>query len=94
MSARVTLVDTDDYDTRIYTLENDLIYYYAIPAFDGKGLRYYFNIRYKGFRNLTAEIKFARTRWLDATSIGSGNDEIQGNKRSEIRGQFIYRFTR
>ena len=94
MSARVTLFVTDDYDTRIYTFENDLIYYYAIPAFDGKGLRYYFNIRYKGFRNLTAEIKFARTRWLDATSIGSGNDEIQGNKRSEIRGQLIYRFTR
>lgn len=92
VSARITLFDTDDYETRIYTYENDLIYYYAIPAFDDKGIRYYINLRYKGIRNLTAEIKFARTRWPDANSIGSGNDEIQGNQRSEVRMQIIYRF--
>ena len=91
-SARVTLFDTDDYDSRIYTYENDLIYYYAIPAFSDQGSRFYINVRYKGIRNLTAEIKFAQTRQLDVTSIGSGNDEIQGNIRSEIRAQVIYRF--
>ena len=92
-SARVTLFDTDDYDSRIYTYENDLIYYYAIPAFSDQGSRFYINVRYKGIRNLTAEVKFAQTRQLDATTIGSGNDEIQGNLRSEIRGQLIYRFS-
>jgi len=91
-SARVSLFDTDDFDSRVYTYENDLIYYYAIPAFSDQGSRFYINIRYKGIRNLTAEVKFAQTRQLDATSIGSGNDEIQGNLRSEIRGQVIYRF--
>jgi hypothetical protein len=91
-SARVTLFDTDDYESRIYTYENDLIYYYAIPAFSDQGSRFYINVRYKGIRNLTAEIKFAQTRWLDITSIGSGNDQIEGNKRTEIRGQVIYRF--
>ena len=74
------------------TYENDLIYYYAIPAFSDQGSRFYINVRYKGIRNLTAEIKFAQTRQLDVTSIGSGNDEIQGNIRSEIRAQVIYRF--
>ncbi|HZV69506.1 MAG TPA: helix-hairpin-helix domain-containing protein [Saprospiraceae bacterium] len=92
LSGRVALFDTDSFNTRIYTYENDLIYYYSIPAFDDKGSRFYINLRYKGIRNLTAEIKFARTQWLDTTSIGSGNDEIQGNRRSEIRGQLIYRF--
>lgn len=91
-SARVTLFDTDDFQSRIYTYENDLIYYYAIPAFDGRGSRYYINLRYKGIRNLTAEIKYASTRWLDELTVGSGNDEIQGNRRSEIRAQLIYRF--
>ena len=91
-SARVTLFDTDDFDSRIYTYENDLIYYYAIPAFSDQGSRYYINVRYKGIRNLTAEIKFAQTRYLDATSVGSGNDEIEGNKRSEVRAQLIYRW--
>jgi hypothetical protein len=92
LSARITLFDTDDFQSRIYTYENDLIYYYAIPAFDGRGNRYYINLRYKGIRNLTAEIKYARTRWLDEVTVGSGNDEIQGNQRSEIRAQLIYRF--
>lgn len=91
-SARVTLFDTDDYQSRIYTFENDLIYYYAIPAFADKGVRYYFNLRYKGFRNLTLEAKYARTRYTDASSIGSGNDEIEGNTKTEWRGQIIYRF--
>lgn len=91
-SVRLTLFDTDDFDTRIYTYENDLIYYYAIPAFSDRGSRYYINIRYKGIRNLTAELKYARTQWLDVSSVGSGNDEIPGTKRSEIRAQLIYRF--
>jgi hypothetical protein len=91
-SARVNLFDTDDYDTRVYTFENDLIYYYAIPAFSDRGSRFYINVRYKGIRNLTADVKFAQTRQLDVTSIGSGNDEIQGNVRSEFRAQLIYRF--
>jgi hypothetical protein len=91
-SARVALFDTDDFQTRIYTYENDLIYYYAIPAFSDQGSRYYINVRYKGIRNLTLEIKYAQTRWLDVTSVGSGNDTIQGNRRSEIRGQIIYRW--
>lgn len=92
ISGRVTLFDTDGYDSRIYTYENDLIYYYAIPSFSDVGSRYYINVRYKGIRNLTAEIKFAQTRQLDALSIGSGYDEIPGNIRSEIRMQLIYRF--
>ncbi|MEO6131237.1 MAG: helix-hairpin-helix domain-containing protein [Saprospiraceae bacterium] len=92
LSGRVTLFDTDGFNSRIYTYENDLIYYYAIPAFSDKGSRFYINLRYKGIRHLTAEIKYARTQWLDMTSVGSGNDEIPGNRRSEIRGQLIYRF--
>ncbi|MEP6646945.1 MAG: helix-hairpin-helix domain-containing protein [Saprospiraceae bacterium] len=91
-SGRVTLFDTDGYNSRIYTYENDLIYYYAIPAFNDKGSRFYINVRYKGIRHLTAEIKYARTQWLDMTTVGSGNDQIPGNHRSEIRGQLIYRF--
>lgn len=92
LSARLTLFDTDDYQSRIYTYENDLIYYYAIPAFSDRGNRYYINLRYKGIRSLTAEIKYARTRYIGVSSVGSSNDEISGSSRSEIRAQLIYRF--
>lgn len=92
VAARVTLFDTDDYETRIYTYENDLIYYYAIPAFSDQGNRFYITLRYKGIRHLTAEIKYAQTKWLDQVAVGSGNDTIAGNTRSEVRMQLIYRW--
>ena len=40
----------------LFALVPTLIYYYSIPAFSDQGSRYYINIRYKGIRNLTAEI--------------------------------------
>lgn len=91
-NARVALFDTDNYNSRIYTYENDLTYYYTIPAFSDQGSRFYINVRYKGIRKLTMELKYAQTRLLDQTEFGSGLDAIPGNVRSEIRAQLIYRF--
>jgi len=90
-TARIALFDTDDYDTRIYTYENDLIHYYAIPAFSDVGTRYYITARYKGVRNITLECKLAETQYRNLPSTGSGNDRIEGNRRTEIRFQVVYR---
>jgi len=38
---RYSLFNTDDWDTRIYTYENDLLYSYSIPALYGRGSRNY-----------------------------------------------------
>jgi hypothetical protein len=35
------MFNTDDWDTRIYTYENDLLYSYSIPALYGRGSRNY-----------------------------------------------------
>lgn len=90
-TARIALFDTDDYDSRIYAYENDLIHYYAIPALSDVGTRYYITLRYKGIRNFTIECKVAETQLRNLTGTGSGNDRIEGNRRTEIRLQFIYR---
>jgi hypothetical protein len=90
-TARLALFDTEDYDSRIYAYENDLIYYYAIPAYSDKGTRYYVTLRYKGIRHLTIECKIAETLYRNLTEIGSGQDRIAGNRRTEIRMQVIYR---
>jgi hypothetical protein len=39
--ARYSLFNTDDWDTRIYVYENDLVYSYSIPAFYERGSRCY-----------------------------------------------------
>lgn len=38
---RYCIFNTDDYDSRIYTFENDLLYSFSIPALYGKGSRFY-----------------------------------------------------
>lgn len=44
---RYCIFRTDDYDSRIYTWENDLLYTYSIPALSGQGSRFYFMAGWK-----------------------------------------------
>ena len=41
MDVRLAFFDVDDYDARIYAYENDLLYTFAVPAFNGRGQRAY-----------------------------------------------------
>lgn len=91
-NARIAFFDTDDYDARIYTYENDVLYAYSIPAFSGRGQRYYLNIRYKIVRGIDLWLRYASTVYTDLKTIGSGLDEIQGNIKSEIKAQVRFEF--
>lgn len=57
-TARMALFDAG---TRIYAFENDLLGQFSIPSFSGKGMRFYLNLRYKPWRWLTIEGRFAWT---------------------------------
>ena len=37
---RITYFNTDNWDTRIYNYENDVLYHFTIPAYYDKGIRY------------------------------------------------------
>lgn len=43
---RIQFFETAGYDSRIYAYEQDVPFYFSIPAFSGKGWRYYVNGRY------------------------------------------------
>lgn len=43
---RAQYFETDDYDSRIYAWENDVLYSYSIPAFYNKGYRLLLNLQY------------------------------------------------
>jgi hypothetical protein len=92
LNFRLQYFETDDYNSRIYAYENDILYSYSIPGFYDKGWRQYINVNYDVSKKLSLWFRFANTIFPDRTSIGSGLDEIEGNRRSDIRFQAMWRF--
>ena len=91
-STRYSLFDTDDFNTRIYAYESDLLYSFSVPAFSGKGQRYYLNVSYRLPRNILIEGRIARTVFSNQETVGSGLEEIDGNTRTEAKIQARWRF--
>lgn len=91
-TARWAFFNTDDYDSRIYAYENDILYSFSIPAYYYKGMRYYLNLRYRGIRNISIEGHIGRTWYFNRDVVGSGLDEISTNHRTEARLQVSWRF--
>lgn len=89
---RLQYFETDNYDSRIYAYENDVLYGFSIPAFSDKGYRYYTNINYDFSKKLSVWLRWAQLIYLNRNTVGSGLDEIQGNRRTEIRMQLIWKF--
>ena len=89
---RLQYFETDSYNSRIYAYEDDVLYSYSIPVFFGKGFRYYFNANYNFGKKLVVWARWAQTIYKDQNSIGTGLDEINGNKKTEVSLQAIYSF--
>jgi len=92
LSARYAIFDIQSFDARIYTYENDLLFEFYIPFFQNRGSRMYLNLRYKASRLITFELRYGRTYFTEAGLIGSGNERIEGNTRSEIKTQLKFNF--
>ncbi len=91
-TARFALFDAEDFNSRIYAYENDLIYSFSIPAFFNRGMRYYLNLRYRGIRNLSIELRLAQTVYTNIDGFGSGLETTPGNTRTELKAQVKYDF--
>ncbi|HYK77889.1 MAG TPA: hypothetical protein VEV16_13000 [Daejeonella sp.] len=89
---RFAIFDTRGFNSRIYTYENDVLYSYSVPAFQYSGLRFYVNGRYSLSRGLDVWARYAVTSYTNQQTIGSGLDQIDGNRRSEVKLQVRYQF--
>jgi hypothetical protein len=89
LTFRYALFDTDGFESRIYTYENDVYYAFSIPSYSGSGQRIYLMIKGKPCKGLDIWIRLARTIYSNRKSIGTGCDEIAGNKKTEIRVQAV-----
>jgi hypothetical protein len=91
-TTRYALFDTDGFQSRFYSFENNLLYTFSIPAYYNRGSRFYFNLRYRGIRNLTIEGRIAQTFWKNQDTFGSGNEQIDGQTRTSVGAQIKYKF--
>jgi hypothetical protein len=89
---RLQYFETGGYDSRMYAYENDVLYSFSIPVFYDKGYRYYLNFNYDFSKRLTGWFRLAQTIYKDKTVVGSGLDEIPGNKKTEVKLQLQYYF--
>jgi len=92
ISGRVAVFDTEDYENRQYSYEKDILYNFSIPAYSGQGLRTMLLIKYKASRSLSFWFRAAQTVFDNVEVVGSGLDEIAGNRRTEVKLQGRYTF--
>ncbi len=89
---RVQYFETGGYNSRLYAYENDVLYSFSIPVFYNKGYRYYINFNYEINKKFSTWVRWAQTIYSGKNLIGSGLDEIKGNKKTEIEVQAMYTF--
>ena len=92
LSNRFSIFDTDDYNNRQYLYEKNVLYAFSIPALYGRGVRFYSLLQFSPNRKIDVWIRVARTIQRDAKTIGSGNELINGNQRTDVVVQFRYKF--
>jgi hypothetical protein len=83
---------TEDYYNRQYMYENDLLYAYSYPAYNGHGIRTYVVFRYNPARGIDIWLKAAHYHYFNTEEIGTGLLLISGNKKTEIKCQVRIKF--
>ena len=88
---RYALFDAQDYNARIYAYENDVLYSFSVPALYGKGMRVYLLGKVKLFNALTLYARIGRTIYSDRNEIGSGLTLIEGNHKTDLKVEAIWK---
>lgn len=91
-TARYALFDVESYNARVYAYENDVLYYFYIPAYYKVGSRFYLTARYKYRKKFDFWIRYGVWNYRNEETILNGLEEIQGNIRSDVKVVFRYLF--
>lgn len=91
-TGRYAIFDIQDYDARIYAYENEILGYFSIPGYYGKGTRYYGILQLSPNKTVDIWLRYSRTRLPGEKTQGSGLSEIQGETRSEVKAQVRFTF--
>lgn len=89
---RYALFETDSYNSRLYAYENDVLYFFSVPAYFNRGSRFYAITKIKLARRCDLWLRYAQWVYNDQTTVNAGLEQIDGNTRSEFRAQLRLRF--
>jgi hypothetical protein len=84
IALRYALFDTDSYDTRMYSFENNALYVFAVPAYYYQGSRAYILVRYSFARHFDLWIRYGEFLYNNRSTISSGAEEIKGSRKSDF----------
>ena len=91
LAFRYAIFDAKDYNARIYAYESDVLYSFSVPALYGKGMRVYLLGKVKLFNSLTLYARIGRTIYSDRDEIGSGLTLIEGNHKTDLKVEAIWK---
>ena len=80
------------WDVRSYAYENDVQYSYSIPAYYGKGSRWYILLKYQMGRKIDWWLRISNWGYVDREQIGSGITMINGDQKTECTLQVRIQF--
>ena len=83
---------TDDYNTRIYSNERNMLYSFSIPSFYGEGIRLSTVVRYSFTNYFYFSLKAAWAHYYDRNTIGSGLEEINGRDKIDLYSLISWKF--
>ena len=89
---RVAYFNTPSYNSRIYAYEDDVLYIFSFGMYSGKGFRTYLILKYKLAKKINVWARYAMFLYPDEDTVGSGLDEINGNKKTDVKLQIRYQF--
>lgn len=89
---RLALFDVSDYDARVYAFQQDVLFAYAMDAYQNKGVQTYVNARYTLRKGLDIWLRYETKKYIKEASIGSSQNVLAGSRVSEGKLQIRYQF--
>jgi hypothetical protein len=83
---------TADYDSRIFSYENTILYAFSAPQFYGSGYRLSAVFRWDLSRRLSFSAKLANTHYYDRDRIGTDPEEIEGRNKTDMATLIRWKF--
>ncbi|MDP3003560.1 MAG: helix-hairpin-helix domain-containing protein [Bacteroidales bacterium] len=74
---RYCIFQTDDWDSRLYTYENDLLYSFSIPALSGEGSRSYIMAKWDIVDFAEIRVKYGLTSLIESGTSTKNNKELK-----------------
>ncbi|MFN1835313.1 ComEA family DNA-binding protein [Balneola sp. MJW-20] len=81
---RFTVFGSPDYSSRLYQFENDLLYVMTNTMLNDQGKRFYLLLKADAGENLELWFKYGVTVYDGLRVLGSGPEQIRGNRRSSV----------